>query len=101
VLRQDASADGGVDQDVQERVPREDDPLAGDLHLDELVQPVHGQHGRLQLDEPAVGGALRVVGGDAAVQLGRFYTFWQYSSSPIDQDQFSADISRLKVPATG
>ncbi|WP_328458491.1 lysozyme [Amycolatopsis sp. NBC_00438] len=30
-----------------------------------------------------------------------FYTFWQYSSSPIDQDQFSADISRLKVLATG
>ncbi|SEP06655.1 GH25 family lysozyme [Amycolatopsis saalfeldensis] len=30
-----------------------------------------------------------------------FYTFWQYSSTPIDQDSFSADISRLKVLATG
>jgi len=30
-----------------------------------------------------------------------FYTFWQYSSSPIDQDSFSADITRLKVLATG
>ena len=28
------------------------------------------------------------------------YTVWQYSSSPIDQDQFNGDMSRLQVFAT-
>jgi GH25 family lysozyme M1 (1,4-beta-N-acetylmuramidase) len=30
-----------------------------------------------------------------------FYTFWQYSSSPVDQDSFSADATRLKALANG
>ncbi|MBN9741730.1 MULTISPECIES: GH25 family lysozyme [Amycolatopsis] len=30
-----------------------------------------------------------------------FYTFWQYTSTPLDQDYFSAGIDRLKVLATG
>ncbi|GAA1948009.1 lysozyme [Amycolatopsis minnesotensis] len=30
-----------------------------------------------------------------------FYTFWQYSSSPIDQDSFNGSIDRLKALATG
>ena len=30
-----------------------------------------------------------------------FYTFWQYSASPIDQDKFSAGYSRLQVLARG
>ena len=30
-----------------------------------------------------------------------FYTFWQYTSTPLDQDYFSAGLDRLKVLATG
>ena len=30
-----------------------------------------------------------------------FYTFWQYSSTPIDQDVFSGGLDRLTVLATG
>jgi GH25 family lysozyme M1 (1,4-beta-N-acetylmuramidase) len=30
-----------------------------------------------------------------------FYTFWQYSSSPIDQDRFSSTVQRLIVLAKG
>jgi GH25 family lysozyme M1 (1,4-beta-N-acetylmuramidase) len=30
-----------------------------------------------------------------------YYTFWQYSSNPVDQDKFSASYTRLKVLARG
>lgn len=30
-----------------------------------------------------------------------YYTFWQYSSSPIDQNYFNGDLSRLHALATG
>ncbi|OLR90876.1 lysozyme [Actinokineospora bangkokensis] len=30
-----------------------------------------------------------------------YYTFWQYSSTPIDQDRFNGAIDRLQVLATG
>ena len=48
----------------------QDHPLAGHLHGDELVEPSAPATRATSLDEPAVGRAVRVVGGDAAVQLG-------------------------------
>ncbi|CAG7571618.1 GH25 family lysozyme M1 (1,4-beta-N-acetylmuramidase) [Barrientosiimonas humi] len=30
-----------------------------------------------------------------------YYTFWQYSDTPIDQDTFNGDLARLRVLATG
>lgn len=30
-----------------------------------------------------------------------FYTFWQYTDDPVDQDQFSADMAQLRKLATG
>jgi len=30
-----------------------------------------------------------------------YYTFWQYTSSPLDQDYFNGTLDRLKVLATG
>jgi len=30
-----------------------------------------------------------------------FHTIWQYSSTPIDQDRFNGDMSRLQALANG
>ncbi len=59
-----------LDPALQRRVPLPHRPLAGDLHGDELVVAVHRQPRRLHVHQPAVGRALLLERGHAAVRLG-------------------------------
>ena len=73
---------------------------AVDLHHQRLVEPLHGQHRAFgsptRSGSPATPSTVGTLPG-----AWPFYTIWQWTSSPLDQNHFNGDYSRLQALANG
>ncbi len=64
------------------------------------MDPLHREQHRLQRDQPTW--VARYASAPGTLPGGwPFHTIWQYSSTPIDQNRFNGDQSRLVALANG